>query len=303
MAQLLFLDTFTHDGGLSPQCDLVQFPTPVIVEEVRVIPLGARIHVNMESGMNMRLGATLPTRFKLEFFANDVTKPTASTFSSLGILPYDQNGQIHMNTGGRKIPTDGLVLRGLYSTITLAVYGILTPTSAEQLALASTVKEEEPEHVPVATPAVAHHHHQHHQHRGHHQSTKRNEWANTWPSTVSENDTGRTSVTHERHHHHHNQGSNSRSWNSMENGQRSTLENSYEPGSIDKYNHRSHYHRARSRSPPRHRSGTRSPPPPLPPPPVPRSGTSRRSLTPKSPQGNNGYNNTSPSTAEGSSNR
>ena len=280
MAQLLFLDTFSHDGGLSPQCDLVQFPTPVIVEEVRVIPLGARIHVNIESGMNMRLGATLPTRFKLEFFANDVTKPSASTFSSLGILPYDQNGQIHLNTGNRKIPTDGLVLRGLYSTITLAVYGILTPTSAEQLALSSSVKEDEEERLPVVV-ADQHHRTQHHQP---HQRKRNQEWANnSWPpsssaaavSTVPDNalDVGRTPVIRDRHHH----GGSGRggSWTSMENGQN---------------HHRSHY-QSRSRSPPKHRSVTRSPPPP--PPALPR----KRSLTPKSPQGNNGYN-TSSSPAE-----
>ena len=299
MAQLLFLDTFSHDGGLSPQCDLVQFPTPVIVEEVRVLPLGARIQLPIESGMNMRLGATLPTRFQLEFFANDVTKPSASTFSSLGILPYDQNGQIHLNTGNRKIPTDGLVLRGLYSTITLAVYGILTPTSAEQLALSSTVKEDEEERVPIvsdhggASLASATH-----QHRAQPHQRKRNEWTNSWPlsspsaaSTLSDNalDAGRTPVIRDRHHGHHSGRS---GWTSVENGQRSNFENSN-----DKYNHhRSHFQAqggsSRSRSPPKHRrSVTRSPPPP---PPLPRGSTSsRRSLTPKSPHGNNGYN-TSP---------
>jgi hypothetical protein len=47
--RLLFFDTFSHDveavGGQRPaeiNLDLVQFPSPVVVEEVRVIPLGAR---------------------------------------------------------------------------------------------------------------------------------------------------------------------------------------------------------------------------------------------------------------------
>ena len=38
---------------------------------------------------------------------------------------------------GRKIPTDGLVLRGFYNAITLAVYGTLSKSTAEQLAQAA----------------------------------------------------------------------------------------------------------------------------------------------------------------------
>jgi hypothetical protein len=41
----------------------VQFPTPVIVEEVRVIPLGARVQANFPGGV--RLGATNPAQFNL----------------------------------------------------------------------------------------------------------------------------------------------------------------------------------------------------------------------------------------------
>jgi hypothetical protein len=62
----------------------VQFPSPVIVEEVRVIPLGARVQANFPGGV--RLGATNPAQFKLEFFVNDLSKSGASTFESLGVL-------------------------------------------------------------------------------------------------------------------------------------------------------------------------------------------------------------------------
>ena len=62
----------------------VQFPTPVIVEEVRVIPLGARVQANFPGGV--RLGATNPAQFNLEFFVNDLSKSGASTFESLGVL-------------------------------------------------------------------------------------------------------------------------------------------------------------------------------------------------------------------------
>ncbi len=147
MTQLLFLDTFSHEAT-DLNLDIVQFPRLVVVEEVRVIPLGGRVY--FPDGMNMRLGATLPNAFNLEFFINDTTKQ-ASTFSSLGVLAYDHRRQICLSNSGRKIPTDGLVLRGHYSAVTLAVYGIFLP--ADQLT-AFCMGNNEPEHVeapPVVT--------------------------------------------------------------------------------------------------------------------------------------------------------
>ncbi|XP_013136442.1 PREDICTED: protein virilizer [Papilio polytes] len=125
---LLFFDTFSHDTSEELNLDLVQFPKSVYVREIRVIPLGARVEGDFPGGV--RLGATNPTKFHIDFFVNDLSKPGASTFEALGSLDYCQNGQIHMECGASldqpQIPTDGLVLRGCYTTITLAVYGNLT---------------------------------------------------------------------------------------------------------------------------------------------------------------------------------
>lgn len=107
--------------------DLVQFPQPVYITEVRIIPLGARVHADFPGGV--RLGATNPSKFHIEFFVNDLSKPGASTFERLGDFEYNQNDCINLQCipsierGERRIPTDGIVLRGWYTTITLAVYG------------------------------------------------------------------------------------------------------------------------------------------------------------------------------------
>ncbi|XP_019867996.2 protein virilizer isoform X2 [Aethina tumida] len=133
--ELLFFDTFAHDNTEEINLDLVQFPKPVYVTEVRIIPLGARVQADFPGGV--RLGATNPSQFRIEFFVNDLGKPGASTFESLGGFDYDQNGCINLNCNSeetvRKIPTDGLVLRGWYTTITLAVYGTLTNNITEQI--------------------------------------------------------------------------------------------------------------------------------------------------------------------------
>ncbi|KAL1500859.1 hypothetical protein ABEB36_006283 [Hypothenemus hampei] len=135
LVELLFFDTFAHDSTEEVNLDLVQFPKPVYVSEVRIIPLGARVQADFPGGV--RLGATNPSQFEIEFFVNDLGKPGASTFESLGAFKYDQNGKINLehvlDDSVRKIPTDGLVLKGFYTTITLAVYGTLTKNLSEQL--------------------------------------------------------------------------------------------------------------------------------------------------------------------------
>ncbi|KAK2583687.1 hypothetical protein KPH14_009613 [Odynerus spinipes] len=122
--ELLFFDTFSHDISEELNLDLVQFPKPVYISEVRIIPLGARVQADFPGGV--RLGATNPSQFEIEFFVNDLSKPGASTFESLGGLEYKQNIHIQLECERKQIPTDGLVLRGWYTTITLAVYGSLT---------------------------------------------------------------------------------------------------------------------------------------------------------------------------------
>lgn len=58
---------------------------------------------------------------------NDLSVNVASTFEPLGKFSYNQNECINLDCKNdeaiRKIPTDGLVLKGCYTTITLAVYG------------------------------------------------------------------------------------------------------------------------------------------------------------------------------------
>ncbi|EDW32046.1 GL10646 [Drosophila persimilis] len=131
-AELLFFDTFSHEDITDINLDLVQFPKPVFITQVRIIPLGARVQADFPGGV--RLGATNPSKFDLEFFVNDLGMPGASAFENLGLLRYNQNDCIHLDCSREKIPTDGLVLRGWYSTITLAVYGILTNSVTQPIA-------------------------------------------------------------------------------------------------------------------------------------------------------------------------
>lgn len=90
-----------------------------------------------------------------------MSKPGASTFESLGELEYKQNVHIQLECDRKHLPTDGLVLRGWYTTITLAVYGSLTkslsnpqetPPVAPAAAPSVSVKDEEKPVINVKTP-------------------------------------------------------------------------------------------------------------------------------------------------------
>ncbi|RXN30413.1 virilizer -like protein [Labeo rohita] len=100
--------------------DVVRFPYGVLITEVRVIPPGIKAHSNLPD--SRAFGETAPHAFQLDLFFNNVSKPNAPVFDRLGSLEYDENKSIIFRPNG-KVNTDGLVLRGWYTCLTLAVYG------------------------------------------------------------------------------------------------------------------------------------------------------------------------------------
>ncbi|XP_028281928.1 protein virilizer homolog isoform X2 [Parambassis ranga] len=118
--ELLFLDTFKHQSAELTNVDVVRFPCGVLITEVRVIPPGIKAHSNLPD--SRAFGETSPHAFQLELFFNNVTKPNNPTFHRLGSLEYDENKSIVFRPSG-KVNTDGLVLRGWYTSLTVAVYG------------------------------------------------------------------------------------------------------------------------------------------------------------------------------------
>ena len=293
MSQLLFFDTFSHDLPEELNLDLVQFPRTVVVEEVRVIPLGARVDVG---GMGSRLGATNPNRFSLDFFVNDLMNPSASVFANLGSLSYDHNSQIYLDTRGKRIPTDGLLLRGHYSAITLAIYGVFSTASAAQFAPAGPEYEQP---APIKTKPQA-------PQAPITQNSPEKRWTHSsqqpsskWPPPIQEN------ALHGRQIEDHSQPPSKQSNWMLENGTRDNAHEYHSHHSNHHQNYHHHHHSSssqhhyrrsqeRARSPPTHRefrSRTKSPL-------VSHSSTSttRRSLTPKSPPNapNNGHLSPSP---------
>uniref|UniRef100_A0A671M9C6 Protein virilizer homolog n=1 Tax=Sinocyclocheilus anshuiensis TaxID=1608454 RepID=A0A671M9C6_9TELE len=110
----------TSENAFLTNVDVVRFPYGVLITEVRVIPPGIKAHSNLPD--SRAFGETAPHAFQLDLFFNNVSKPNAPVFDRLGSLEYDENKSIIFRPNG-KINTDGLVLRGWYTCLTLAVYG------------------------------------------------------------------------------------------------------------------------------------------------------------------------------------
>uniref|UniRef100_A0A8C7F362 Vir like m6A methyltransferase associated n=1 Tax=Oncorhynchus kisutch TaxID=8019 RepID=A0A8C7F362_ONCKI len=121
LTELLFLDTFKHQSAeVLTNVDVVRFPCGVLITEVRVIPPGIKAHTSLPD--NRAFGETSPHSFQLELFFNNLTKPSSACFHRLGSFEYDENKSIVFRPNG-KVNTDGLVLRGWYTSLTVAVYG------------------------------------------------------------------------------------------------------------------------------------------------------------------------------------
>lgn len=137
---LLFFDTFSHSGQERDNFDLVQFPSPVVIDLIKIVPLGQPIEAKIPG--NVRLGATNPSNCELEFFINDLTKQDAHTMTDLGKFYCSEKDTDF--SPPLQIQTDGLLLRGSYRTLTLAIFG--------QIATYDEKVEDEPVILSAASP-------------------------------------------------------------------------------------------------------------------------------------------------------
>jgi len=148
---LLFFDTFSHSSSEKDNFDLVQFPSPVVIDLIKIVPLGQPIEAKIPG--NVRLGATNPSKCELEFFINDLLKQDAHTMTDLGkFYCNEKETDFHPPL---QIQTDGLLLRGSYRTLTLAIFGQIASYEEkiedEQVILSATSPPAQTPASPVAS--------------------------------------------------------------------------------------------------------------------------------------------------------
>ncbi|XP_066019327.1 protein virilizer homolog isoform X2 [Pocillopora verrucosa] len=120
---LLFCDTFSHPENEEMHLDLISFPRPVCIQEVRVIPAGHRVHAAVSE--REKMGETHPPSFKLDLFIRNLDRPADVVFERLGQLEYKEPNNFQLVTNS-KGATDVVVLRGWYNRITISLYGLFT---------------------------------------------------------------------------------------------------------------------------------------------------------------------------------
>ncbi|RWS31806.1 Protein virilizer-like protein [Leptotrombidium deliense] len=144
LPSLLFFDTFSHESSEKSSLDVIQFSRPVLIERITIIPLGTKIEADFPGGV--RLGATNPSSFALQFNVNDLSKPNSSTFAHCGSFEYKERIN-EVYTPSEKKVTDAVVIQGSYRTLTLAIFGDLVDLSS------IVTQSETPSTTPVSEPS------------------------------------------------------------------------------------------------------------------------------------------------------
>eukprot|EP00118_Oscarella_pearsei_P004539 m.19604 g.19604 ORF g.19604 m.19604 type:complete len:1657 (+) comp27869_c0_seq1:10-4980(+) len=151
-SNLLFFETFKHGASESEEIqlrlDLIRFKVPVTITEVRVIPLGWRMHPDIKS-----TGKTTPTSFKLELFLKNLYQPSSSVFEKFGTLEYDAETKFTYQNK-EKIATDALALRGWYASISVSVYGCLADLTTPEVTEGMILGDGQEAKATVVSPAL-----------------------------------------------------------------------------------------------------------------------------------------------------
>ena len=132
-SQLIFADIFFHESITDvtinefndyQNMDMVQFQTPVIVEEIRLIPNEKQVYIPNFKNDRILYGRTRPQKFDIDIFCNNVEGiATDAAMEKLGTLSYDESQQISLCFDSNKIISSNLVVIGKYISISLMVYG------------------------------------------------------------------------------------------------------------------------------------------------------------------------------------
>ncbi|KAJ8041906.1 Protein virilizer-like [Holothuria leucospilota] len=124
--ELLFCSTFCHDEEDQVQLDLIQFPYPVNINELRVVPRGQWAHQKLEE--DMHYGQTQPSSLKVEFFFKSCKTDSSAIYQKMGNLDFSEKGSFQFFPK-TLVLTEFVVVRGRYKRLTLCVYG-RTPSPA-----------------------------------------------------------------------------------------------------------------------------------------------------------------------------
>nr|CAB3258786.1 protein virilizer homolog [Phallusia mammillata] len=121
--KLLFCDTFSQepaDGSVFSSWAAINFPVPVVLEEIRILSRGYCLHDQLAN--EGQIGSTSPAQFRIDFFASDSNNDSCSAFENLCTLEYKESSQTSV-LPPLPFVTDKLLCSGWYQRVTIAVFG------------------------------------------------------------------------------------------------------------------------------------------------------------------------------------
>ncbi|VDN97830.1 unnamed protein product [Rodentolepis nana] len=117
---LIQLTGHVAGGRSSNNLNFIRFSSIVSISEIRIIPFGSVVESKQsDEGV---IGTTNPDKFKIRFYCyNDTTAPTLFQIAEFN---YNESKGINIVPLPQPVPSNILLLRGDYSTITVAVFGL-----------------------------------------------------------------------------------------------------------------------------------------------------------------------------------
>ncbi|CAH8660672.1 unnamed protein product [Heterobilharzia americana] len=128
---IVFFDTFTHNRLNQESVDCVRFKSGIELVKICILPFGSVVESNLSD--EPLLGATNPASFDIKIYSNS----QINCIVLQNVVKYQFNEKLGINTIYFKKPVQSnfLLFRGMYSTLTVALFG-LPPMSLSVQSLA-----------------------------------------------------------------------------------------------------------------------------------------------------------------------
>ncbi|CAH8661371.1 unnamed protein product [Schistosoma margrebowiei] len=133
---IVFFDTFTHNGQIQESVDCVRFKSGIELVKICILPFGSVVESNLSD--EPLLGATNPASFDITVYSNSQTN--CIVLQSVAKYFFSEKTGINTIYFKKPIQSNFLLFRGMYSTLTIALFGLPTMSlSVQSLAPATNL--------------------------------------------------------------------------------------------------------------------------------------------------------------------
>uniref|UniRef100_A0A5K4ETU3 VIR_N domain-containing protein n=1 Tax=Schistosoma mansoni TaxID=6183 RepID=A0A5K4ETU3_SCHMA len=125
---IVFFDTFTHNGQTQESVDCVRFKSGIELVKICILPFGSVVESNLSD--EPLLGATNPASFDITVYSNSQTN--CIVLQSVAKYFFSEKTGINTIYFKKPIQSNFLLFRGMYSTLTIALFGLPTMSLSVQ---------------------------------------------------------------------------------------------------------------------------------------------------------------------------